>query len=172
MRKVFYSCQFTNSIFIHSLKKKKSKSNKKKYTHIPIVVLNNQIPVEKNNNDLIEIRNRFKNSINSRIINKKFKPTPSSLIYHVDPYRPKSIKPTPSNMFYHRGSHSDLGPRNKNNRRRFQKRYGRFDYYDDYDYDYYSSYNNNNNKYYNDFIPASKSDGYSSDATGSYGGYR
>ena len=171
MRKVFYSCQFTNSIFIHSLKKKKSKSNKKKYTHIPIVVLNNQIPVEKNNNDLIEIRNRYKNS-NSRISNKKFKPTPSSLIYHVDPYRPKSIKPTPSNMFYHRGSHSDLGPRNKNNRRRFQKRYGRFDYYDDYDYDYYSSYNNNNNKYYNDFIPASKSDGYSSDATGSYGGYR
>ena len=68
-------------------------------------------------------------------------------------------------MFYHRG-HSDPGPRD---RRRFQKRYGRFDYYDnDYDYDYYS---NNNNKYYNDFITASKSDQYS-DATGSYGGYR
>ena len=66
----------------HRKKKKKSKSNKKKFTHIPIVVLNNQIPVEKNNNDLIEIR-RFKNK--SRI-NKKIKPTPSSLIYHFDPY--------------------------------------------------------------------------------------
>ena len=71
------------------------------------------------------------------------------------------FKPTPSSMFYHFGSHSDPGPRD---RRRFQKRYGRFDYYDnDYDYDYYS----NNNRNYDDFITASKSDQYS----GSYGGY-
>ena len=70
---------------------KKKKSKKSKQSYIPIVVLNNQIPVEPLKNDLIDIK-----PINNHNNKRKYlnKPTSKSYLYYTN--SKKYLKPTPT----------------------------------------------------------------------------
>ena len=70
---------------------KKKKSKKSKQSYIPIVVLNNQIPVEPSKNDLIDIK-----PINNLNNKRKYlnKPTSKSYLYYTN--SKKYLKPTPT----------------------------------------------------------------------------